>query len=230
MFDYLLDKEYSIDYYQWNLFIDNNKLNIDSLCEQIIQKNDPSLACFFAIDHQYQLHKMQKIVLDSNNAKYAFLFAKMINSADINALQQIVIKSNNINYLTKFACFIPKSNIKLLENLIYKSNKIKYIHTLFLNNKNINFNKYKKYILSCNNPKYLFELSRHIDNDKDIIKIQDAIIASGSAKYIRMFASKIKNVNISKLEEAILSTNNIKEIKKFAKLVKNSSMKNFLIV
>jgi hypothetical protein len=232
MHEHHLDKEYCLDYLKWQQFLveshSNSSLGVLANC--IDSRRDPLLACFFAIEKQYQLPIMQKIVLNSEDPKYAFLFAKTIKNADVNSLQQLVINSNNILYITKFACFIPNNNIKILENLIFNSKKIKYIHMLFLYNKNINFDRYKKYILSHQSPKYLFELAKHVDNEKDLIKIEDAIIASGSAKYIRLLASKIKNTNISKLEEAILATNNLKEIKNFAKLVKNSSMKNFLIV
>lgn len=231
MHRYHLDKEYCLDYLKWQQFLiekhPNNSLGQLASCIESLQ--DPLLACFFAIEKQYQLPVMQKIVLNSENPKYAYLFAKTIKNADVNSLQQLVINSNNIYYITKFACLFP-NNIKILENLIFNSKKIKYIHMLFLHNKNINFDRYKKYILSRKSPKYLFELAKHVDNEKDLVKIEDAIIASGSAKYIRLLASKIKNINVSKLEEAILATNNLKEIKNFAKLVKNSNMKKFLIV
>ena len=204
---YILDNNYSIDYLNWINFLElKNNSDLESISNDILDRQDPGLACFFAIEKKFNLHLMQKIILNSKIPKYAFLFAKHISHSDIYSLQQLVLNSKNTEYICKFACFIPQANFSLLEDYLLKSKKPKYIFMLLKHKKNINYTKYKKYILEAKKPRYLFSLAKQINDIEELKIIEDLIIDSKSATYIRMFASKIKTANIEKLEQAILNT------------------------
>lgn len=223
-----LDKEYLHDYLHWQYFLENHKLNKNELCDLIISNQDPLLACFFAFEKKYKQYIMQKIVLDSKKAKYAFLFAKLIKNADVNSLLQIAVKTNNILYITKFVLFF-NLNSDYLKKLILNSKKIKYIHMLMKHESFKDINKNIIFYLKSNKIRYLIEVANYV-NSKNLKKIESLIIKSKSSYYIRLFATKIKNVNINRLEKEILILGDSKEIKKFAKNVKNSSIKKFLIL
>ena len=245
MSKYLFDNDYGADSLKWiklfeekqnKLFIYNinqlsyNTEELELFQEQIIKQNDSALAYFFAFEFSYKRYRMQKIILDNKNPKYAYLFAQNIENADIKALQKIVIDSNKIKYICKFACFVNNADIKSLESIILKSNSVKYAHMYLKHVKMADVEKFKSIILQSKKPRYLFELAKHVNNLTDLSIIEDLIIASKSCTYIRLLAAKIKKANVEKLEQAILDLENTIEIKRFAKSVKKSKMKNFLVL
>lgn len=243
MSKYLFESDYSTDSLRWIKKIGEKKLNsfnkskdvynieeLEKFQNEIVADNDSALAYFFAHDFLYKQHRMQKIILDNKDPKYAFLFAQNINNCDVRALQQIVIDSKKIKYICKFACFVKKADYKLLENLIIKSKKVKYAHMYLKHVKSANVVKFKNIILTSKKPRYLFELAKHLNNPKDIAEIEEQIIQSGSFTYMRLFAEKIKLANIEKIEQVLLDSDNVNEIKKFAKYVKKSKMKRFFLV
>lgn len=231
---YLFDNDFSSGSLRWLKRRDKlnfpNEEKLEQLQAEIIAANDPALAYFFAYEFPYKIYKMQKIILDKEDANYAFLFAQNIKNCDIKALQNIVINSAKIKYITKFACFVPGADKKLLEKIILKSKNVKCAHMYLKYVRGADVNKFKKIILTSNKPRYLFELAKHLTNRKDLSKVEDTIIKIQSFTYIRLLAEKIKTANINKLEEAVLASQNEKEIKKFAKYVRKSKIRKFLIL
>lgn len=242
---YLFESDYSADSLRWikkceeknlkpfSFYIkeDENILNkLEILQNEIITSNDSALAYFFACDFPYKIYRMQKVILDRKDAKYALLFAQNIKHCDVKALQNIVINSKKIKYICKFACFVKGADRKPLEALIIKSKNVKYAHMYLKHVKNSDVTKFKKIIISSKKPRYLFELAKHLDDKKEISLLEDLIIKTGSFTYMRLFAEKIKSANVEKIEQAVLESENVIEIKKFAKYVKKSKMKNFFLV
>jgi hypothetical protein len=241
---YLFESDYSADSLRWIRKLEEKNIRfnpyrgestysneeLESLQNEIIDSDDSGLAYFFAVDFHYKTYRMQKVILDNKDAKYAFLFAQNIKGCDIKALQQLVVESKKVKYICKFACFVKQSDRKPLENIILKSKNVKYAHMWLKHVKNTDVNKFKKIILNSGKPRYLFELAKHLDDPKEIAKIEDLIIQCKSFTYIKLFAEKIKLANVDKLEQAVLDLDNAEEIKKFAKYVKHSKMKRFLLV
>ena len=197
---------------------------------EIVQAGDSALAYFFATELMYKQYRMQKLILDQKDAKYAFMFARYVQNCDIKALQKVVMQSGKIKYITRFACHIRGANRKPLEKLIIQANKVKWVHEYLKHVKPVKIDRFKYIILSSGKPRYLFELAKHLTDPQDIKQVQDLIIASGSFTYMRLFATKIKTADVEKIERAVLDTENIEEIKKFARYVKKSKMRKFLLV
>lgn len=236
---YLFESDFSTDSLRWIKKLDEKNIKsnfkikneiLDSFQDEIIKDNDAALAYFFALEFPFKQYKMQKIVLDNKDPKYAFLFAQNIENSDTKALQKIVVDSKKIKYICKFACFVKNAEIEPLEEFILNSKNVKYAHMFLKHIKNSNVEKYKQLIFKCGKPRYLFELAKHLDSKDEISLIEDLIIQSKSYTYMRLFAEKIKLANVDKIEEAILNSNNLDEIKKFAKYVRKSKMKMFLLV
>jgi len=240
---YLFESDYSADSLRWIRKLEEKNIRfpyrggatysheeLESLQSEIINSNDSALAYFFAVDFPYKTYRMQKVILDNKDAKYAFLFAQNIKGCDIKALQQLVVESKKVKYICKFACFVKQADRKPLENIILKSKNVKYAHMWLKHVKNTDVNKFKKIILDSGKPRYLFELAKHLDDPKEIAKIEDLIIECKSFTYIKLFAEKIKLADVDKLEQAVLDLDNAEEIKKFAKYVKRSKMRRFLLV
>lgn len=195
--------DHSADLFRWaNIDEVSNKEDIERLQNQIIEDGNAAFAYFFAVDFAYKTYLMQKVILDNNDAKYACAFAMNIKGADIKALRNVVIKSKKVKYINRFACFVKGANRKRLEALIIESKK----------------------------PRYLFQLAQRLTSSKDIEKIEDLIIRSGSFTYMRLFAEDIASADVEKIEQAVLATDNSAEVKKFAKYVSKSKMKKFLLV
>lgn len=230
MHDYLGEYSRSLEIFQSKNLIDDPKPKIlDSLQEEIIKNKDYSLAYFFALTFNYKNYLMQKVVMDSLNANYIFLYASKINNSDIKSLEISILKTKNIKVITEFACFIPKISVDKFKKVILKSKNPKsfYMFIKHINSNNINL--FKDVLIKSGKGTYLFELSKHIKSKKDIELIEDALIKSKSYTYIRLLAKNNKLANLEKLEEFIMNSGNIKEMKKFAKDIKQSKMRNFLI-
>lgn len=127
---YIYENEDSTDSLRWLDKLgdkpSNNPEVLEKLQDEIIQTGDAALAYFFANDFPYKTYRMQKVVLDKKDAKYAFFFALNIKNADIKALQSIVLASKKIKYVAKFACFVRRAERKPLESFIIKSKSVKY--------------------------------------------------------------------------------------------------------
>lgn len=236
---HLFDTDYGADFMRWLLIYKSvqkhkinyeNDKNLNKIQEDIINNKDAALAFFFSFDFNYQLHKMQDVILKTKEPKYALLFAQCIVGADIQALQNIVISSNNIKYICKFACDVEGADFKKIENIIIRSGIPKYAHAFLKHIPSANVNKLKEIIFNSKKPKYLFELAKHVKTAEELAQIEDLIIKIGSFRYMRLLAQKNKLANVAKLEQAILDSGNAEEIKKFAKAVKKSKLNNLTIL
>lgn len=242
---YLFESDYSSDALRWSRLIDDRQIKpnpyskdktgynpeeLEKLQNHIIKEEDAALACFCAMDFSYKVYRMQKIILDKQDVRYAFLFAQNVKGCDITALQKVVVDSKKIKYICKFACFVRGADRKALEACIVKSKNVKYAHMYLKHVKSADVSKFKNIIINSKKPRYLFELARHLTDDKDIAVVQDLIIQSGSFTYMKLFAEKIKRADVEKIEQAVLDTENTVEIKKFAKYVKRSKMRRFFLV
>jgi hypothetical protein len=241
---YLYDNDYVTDFLKWIKILEEKQIKpiyykntfsydlneLEQFQQEILVSKNSSLAYFFANEFSYKTYLMQKIIIDNEDYKYAYLFAQTIDNADIKTLQNIVIKSNKIKYICKFACFVKTNDLTSLETIILQSKNAKTVHMFIKYVKGTDINKFKNIILDSKKPRYLFELAKHITDPKDIIQIEDLIIETKSFTYIRLLAQKIKYVNVEKLEQAILDLEDISEISKFAKNVKQSKMKRFLLI
>jgi hypothetical protein len=241
---YLFETDFSEDSLRWIKIVDGKNLKIhkskidktshieelEKIQNEIIQSNDSALAYFCACDFPYKTYRMQKVVLDKKDPKYAFLFAQNIPGCDVKALQNVVVLSKKTKYISKFACFVKDADVAALEQLILKSKNVKYCHMYVKHVNGADINKFKKIILNSKKPRYLYALAKHTTSLTELSLIEDLLIEVKSFTYMRMMAEKIKNANVDKLEQAILDSENSKEIKKFAKYVKKSKMKRFLLV
>jgi len=242
---YLFESDYSSDALRWTKLIDERQIKpnpyskdktgynpeeLEKLQNYIIKENDAALACFCAMEFSYKIHRMQKVVLDQKDVRYSFLFAQNVKGCDIPLLQKVILDSKKAKYICKFACFVKSADRKPLESFILKSKNVKYAHMYLKHVKGVDVSKFKNIILASGKPRYLFELARHLTDDKDIAAVEDLIIQSGSFTYIKLFAEKIKRANVEKLEQAVLDTDNSAEIKKFAKYVRRSRMRRFFLV
>lgn len=238
--DYYFNSAYQADFWNWSKTYDiikDHKINskndpkLDKIQAEIIRAKDPGQAFFCALFTNYKTHLMQQVIVDARSAKYAYAFASSIFDSDVALLQEVVIASKNIKYICQFGCFVEDSDVKKIESIIIKSKNPKYAHTWLNNVKPVNFSKLKSIIINAKTikPQFLYSLAFHLTNSKDLKKVEDLIIKSGSCKYIRLLAENVEGANIRKLENAILATNNAKEIRKFAN-IKGSRLNSFSLL
>src|SRR5579864_616872 len=176
MSKYLVENDYSQDSLRWIKKLNDKQLKhnpfskdktgynpeeLERFQNKIIKDNDSALAYFFATEFDYKVFRMQKVILDKKDPKYAFMFARYIDNADIKALQNLVVKSKKIKYITHFACFVRDADYKTLEALILQANKVKWAHMYLKHVKTADVNKFKEVILNSGKPRYLFELAKH---------------------------------------------------------------------
>src|SRR5579885_2716211 len=184
---YLFESDYSADVLKWMKKLDEKQLSpspyskdqsgynpedLEKFQNEIIADGDSALAYFFATEFPYKQYRMQKVILDKKDPKYAFLFAQNVRNADVKALQNLVVDSRKIKYICKFACFVKQADLKPLENLIVKSKNVKYAHMYLKHVKNVNVDKFKEVIISSKKPRYLFELAKHLRQPEDIAHIE----------------------------------------------------------
>lgn len=241
--EHLLDKDYWHDHFNYSQLYcntaiedDGNEIYISRLEDiqaDIIETENAAAASFFALETNYETHKMQRVVLQSNDPKYLTFFARFIKNADIKALQKALFacsEDSKLYYLCQFARFIPQANIKKIQELIVKSNDAHAAHIFLKYIKEASPDKLKKIILTSGKPRYLYYLAKRLSSAKEITIIEDLIIISKSFLYIRLMAQNISHADLNKLEQFVLDTGNVKEIKKFARSVKNSKSRHLAIL
>ena len=83
--------------------------------------------------------------------------------------------------------------------------------------------KLENAIIATGDAEYIYLFARDVKG-ANISKLEDAIIATDDAEYIFYFARDIEGANISKLEDAIIATNNIEYIFYFARDIKGANI------
>ena len=83
--------------------------------------------------------------------------------------------------------------------------------------------KLENAIIATGDADYIFLFAKLVKG-ANISKLEDAIIATGDAEYIFYFARDIEGANISKLEDAIIAINNIKYMFYFARDIKGANI------
>lgn len=207
----IYDLDCGYDIVRWIQFIEKkeklvkkpSKDQILQYQEEIVQLNDSALAYFFACEFPVNKYKMQQIVLNNNDYLYSYLFAKNVKDADIKALEKLVLKSKNIKLICKFLCNIDLTS-KDLEDLVLKSKNYKYIYYYLKNGKNQDLNKVLDILIASKKPRYLYEVSKYIDDLFELEKIESSLLESKNYNYIRMFAVNNKFANLERIEDFIL--------------------------
>lgn len=207
----IYDLDCGYDIVRWIQFIEKkeklvkkpSKDQILQYQEEIVQLNDSALAYFFACEFPVNKYKMQQIVLNNNDYLYSYLFAKNVKDADVKALEKLVLKSKNIKLICKFLCNIDLAS-KDLEDLVLRSKNYKYIYYYLKNGKNQDLNKVLDILIASKKPRYLYEVSKYIDDLFDLEKIESSLLESKNYNYIRMFAVNNKFANIERIEDFIL--------------------------
>ena len=235
MIDYF-QKDFADDFWLWSKVYEEFKNHIpftndpqlDHLQQKIIIDQNAAFAFFCAYYFNYRSHLMQKVIIDTQNVKYAYAFSKFVRNADIKALQEIVLQSHKIKYICWFGT-INGSDRRKIEKIIIQSNKAQYAYAWLKQGKVYHFDQIKDILIRSQKPQYLLEIAKRVKSKKELRQLENLIIESGSLNYIRLFA-QLPNANIKRLEQVILDSGNAAMIKKFALTVKGSKLKNFVIL
>jgi len=89
---HVYESDYSADSLRWlNKIIELNlkpsdHVGLEKFQDEIIVANDTAMAYFFATEFSYKVWRMQKLILDKKDPKYAFIFALTVPNADIKVL------------------------------------------------------------------------------------------------------------------------------------------------
>jgi hypothetical protein len=178
----------------------------------------------------YNVEDIETYIIDSNDPHYIYKFAREIKYANIEKLQQAIIGTGKFNYIAKFACFINEANTQMIEDLIIQSNNARAAYIYLKFGKHPNAHKFKHIFIKSKKPRYLYMLAQLLSNQDELEIIQNLIIASHSAMYVRLFAAHIPGANIKKLEDRVLATQDFDEIKKFAKAVKSDRLNQLIML
>ena len=119
--------------YELALIVENGK-NKDienkraELCKVVVNSQNPKFAYLYARDiPKADIQSLQKVVEVSKNAEYATEFAADIYGIDITNLQQVVLESKEPNFAYRFAKYVENCDVKSLENIVAKSKDIELI-------------------------------------------------------------------------------------------------------
>lgn len=99
--------------------------------QEILSLKDPEKSYYYCFYNKKtaNIKEHEKIILESKDAWYAYLFARDIPNANIKELEKVVLESKNVHYAYFFARDIPGANIKELEKVIleYKNAEHAYL-------------------------------------------------------------------------------------------------------
>jgi hypothetical protein len=110
--------------------------------QRILSLNDAYHSYNYCINNKEiaNIKAHEQIIINSNNLKFCYLFAKDIPEANINALEQVIINSKNLRFCFWFARDISGSNKQLLFEAVLASGNLHYIMRFY---NEIDFDKYK---------------------------------------------------------------------------------------
>ena len=187
---FILSQKNALATYRLALEIDSRGLSTKRLESHIIAIADPRYLIRFARDIRgSSTLRLQESLLELNCAPGQWaMFGIAVKGADREKIEKLIIKSGDAKAAYLCLRYFKHPNIKKLKDLIIRSKR----------------------------PRYLFYLTSHIKSKKDLKLIQDLIIASGNATYMRMFAKYISCADVLALEEAIIETGNVRQIQRFA--------------
>lgn len=189
--------------------------------EKIILREKKSLAVYrlaLELDHRgFSTKRLERHIIAIGEPKYLIRYARDIRVCSTSRIEEALLKLDCAPFLwAMFAIEVPGANKERIERLIIKTGNAKaaYLCLRYLNFPNIK--ALKKILIKSKKPRYLFALACMCKRKNELAVLQDLIIGSRNASYIRLLAKKIKGADIEKLELAVIETGNIREIRRFA--------------
>jgi hypothetical protein len=207
------------------------KAKIRNLEEYVLEQDSITLAFRLAIeldDLGFHSRKLQSYIINIQNPKYIFRYAREIKKANIKALEEATISCGSIIDIARFGAFIRGSNKTRIEDLIAVSSSAKAAYLYIRYVRYCNVRKLKHIILQSGRPRYLYALARITKNKKELKNIEDLITHSNSSLYIRLYAMRFKNVDLQKLEDRIIELGNYDEMSKFGRILNSPRLSKML--
>lgn len=175
----------------------------------------------FAKFSKMNIKEHETVILNNDDVKSCFEFARDIDGADIEALGKRVRDLGNAEYSYLFTTLDLK-HFKEYEDVILKSCDPKY-NCYFASLNGADFDRHEKAVIDSNDPyyNYLFAL---IFPNSDVLMHEDVVIRSGDLEYNYLFVKNIKGADIFRHGEIIYSSGNEDMIKKYNELLRKMIM------
>lgn len=178
----------------YSLHLEKNDL--EKIADALIYLKKEEDAYEFAVEHpNIRTNELAQIVIDSDNPKYIFKFARDVKDAPIKELTEAIIKSKSSNYICLFARFI--------------------------NNNIEDINRLADRVIELGHIEYILKFASTVKG-APVEKMADIIIQSGSVYHIKLFAQEVENAPIDKMADIIIALGNPEDIYYFAYVVKNA--------
>jgi len=195
-------------------------LSKSEIAEKVLSQKNKYHAYFYCLKFKYKSKKVEKIILDSKDPKFAFLFYRDVN-CDKSLMRKILFESNSSKYLSKMA-ELNSSYFKKAKKVVLNNQDEQSAISLLRINKD---SKLINMVIKSKKPKYVYNLYKIIGYSK---KIEDKLIELGNIKYLAYFA-KDKKSNLEKIENFVRMSNKQKDILFFAEKVERSKLHELLI-
>ena len=181
-------------------------------------------------DKRIRCPELEDIIVESGNSYFILNFAINAYDANVRRLQDAIIKTKNISDIAKFGCFVRGSDRKVIEELVANANSARGAYYYLRFSAACDVNKLKPVILKSKRPRYLYELALKLTDKAEIKMIQDLIIKSRSPLYMRLFAQNVPGADILRIEDAVIATKDIDAIRKWAEVIKTDNAMNILLL
>ena len=169
--------------------------------DKIIEANDARLSrefCYMYSEANIKAH--EKIIIDSNNPRQYYNFAKVVKGADVKTLKEKAFSFKNVDVMILFAASFPQYGI----------------------------DKEQEFIINLNDPKYACEFATYVKSNIDVESLQKIVMQSDDYKLIHSFAANVESKNVKELEDVIIASNDALYIYYFARDVKGANKERLL--
>jgi len=159
---------------------------------------------------------LETFIISTGDPSSIFKLARDNPRVRVERLQAAMLQIASPAAIARFACLVPGADKRRLEKLIIKSGNAQAAAFFITHDRFCNLAKLKPIIMRSGKPRYLLALAKRLTSKKDILRIQELIIQSGSYRYMRLFAAACTHADVQRLEDLAFQSMDIELIKAFA--------------
>ena len=170
----------------------------------------------------------QQKLIELNNAKYIYLYAKYVQNANIELLENALIALNNLEYIYLFAKDIKKSNIEKLTRAIAKSLDMAYIIKFAKDIENVDLDIFERTLIREGDVEKIIAFIKGVPSC-NTLKMIKAVIVFGTDDQISNFLNNNTLVNIEQIKNYLINEKDYMALCKLANYVENNDLEDHII-
>lgn len=172
--------------------------------------------------------EFQQRLIELNNPKFLYLYAKYVKNANIVLLENALITLNNLEYIYLLAKDVKGSNIEKLSRAIAKSLDISYIIKFANNIENVDLDIFERMLIRESDVEKIIAFINGVPAC-DSLKMIKAIIVFGTDEQIDCFLKNNNLISIEQIKKYLMDEKDYVTMCKLANYVEHDDLEEHII-